>query len=120
MVFVSKMATLKEGKILFFATDPGMAPTGIMTTDNWFLNSWIILQFIRKPIEGSRSIVWPIFLDKESYDRDTFFFQDGVSKRAASVVYVEKMRKLVWEQTFHVLGLKPIDGSESLSTLSVP
>lgn len=111
MVFVSKMATLKLGKILFFATDPGMAPTRIMVTDNWFLNSWILLQFIRKPIEGSRSIVWPVFLDRESYDRDTFFFQDGASKRAASSVCVEEMRKLVWEQTFHVLGLEPIDGS---------
>lgn len=116
MVFVSKMATLKMGKIQFFATDPGMARTGIVITDNWFLNSWILSQFTRKPIEGSRSIVWPIFLHKESYDSDKFFFQDGVSKRAASIVYVEKMRKLVWEQTFHVLGLKPIDGSQPLST----
>lgn len=114
MMFVRKMAEKNDPLFRIYAVDPGMSPTDILKEmnqkfkDNWFVKSPIIQQVLRPPIHGSTSIIFPLFFERATYDKNSFYSKDGYIREPASVISDPELSKTVWEQTFQILDLPQI------------
>ena len=58
--------------IQVYGVDPGISQTELGANfgpvARWAMETWIARPIMRKPIEGSRSILFPLLFPRENYD----------------------------------------------------